>query len=257
MTEQAGQIIVGVLGQWASGKTTASSILVQYLGGKEEVIFINDRALLANLAVNYILELEESEVQHIVGEDGSQDFRSELVSIFLRPGEELTTADLNMLLFDLHDGIYDNVPLGSYNWMDLVRIEMGKQILQESAVGKPIVIEAGFGTNSDPSGENPFSHSITDLFLRLEETGIEPDLVKWIIIEASYDIRSQRNQAREDTVPAVEFDRFAADGGDLEPDEQVALESRGAVLKRVPNNHHDVGIFKADIVARFRELFPN
>ena len=34
-----GQIVVGVLGQWASGKSTAAKTLVSYLGGEENVVF--------------------------------------------------------------------------------------------------------------------------------------------------------------------------------------------------------------------------
>ena len=45
MGELEGEIIVGILGQWASGKSTASGTLVRYLGGEGEVIFISDREL--------------------------------------------------------------------------------------------------------------------------------------------------------------------------------------------------------------------
>ena len=33
MLEREGEIIVGVLGQWASGKSTAAKTLVEHLGG--------------------------------------------------------------------------------------------------------------------------------------------------------------------------------------------------------------------------------
>ena len=56
-------------------------------------------------------------------------------------------------------------------------------------------------------------------------------------------------------MPAVEFDRFAADGGDLEPDQERRLAEKGTVFKRVPNEHATVERFKADIIAEFDELF--
>ena len=120
--------------------------------------------------------------------------------------------------------------------------------------GKPVVIEAGFGTNCEPRGENPFTHTIADLFARLEEAGAAPESVKWIIIEASYKIRAECNRRRPDRVPAVEFDRFAADGGDLEPDQERELIKKGMVIRRVPNNHDDINRFRADIIAAYKEM---
>jgi uridine kinase len=37
MNERKGEIIVGILGQWASGKSTAAKTLVSYLGGEGDV----------------------------------------------------------------------------------------------------------------------------------------------------------------------------------------------------------------------------
>ena len=91
--------------------------------------------------------------------------------------------------------------------------------------------------------------------VKLNEAGVEPDQVKWIIIEAGYEKRSERNQKRQDTVPAVEFDRFAADGGDLEPDQQSKMEEQGTIMKRVSNDHDDIERFRADIIAAFTEMF--
>jgi hypothetical protein len=53
----------------------------------------------------------------------------------------------------------------------------------------------------------------------------------------------------------VEFDRFAADGGDLDPDQQKSWEERGAEITRVPNDHDDIKRFRADIIAAFEAMF--
>lgn len=248
-------IIVGVLGQWASGKSTAASTLVRYLGGEDEVAFITDRVLVASQAVNYILDLEESQVERSIEDDGRLRLTGELASVYLRPGEDLKSVDLNNLLFDLSDDVYDNVESGSYSWLDKARLELGYQIHERSREGKPIVIEAGFGTNKKPRGENPFSHTIADLFERLTETGVKPKHVKWIIIVAGYEKRSERNRKRRDSVPAIEFDRFAADGGDLDPDYENRLVDQGTEIKRVSNDHNDIERFRSDIIAAFEELY--
>ena len=105
MTEHDGRIIVGLLGQWASGKTAAAETLVEYLGGEGKVNFITDRILLAAQATNHILELEESNIKHIIEEDGRQRIEGVLSTVFLGPGEDLRTVDLNTLLFDIHDDV--------------------------------------------------------------------------------------------------------------------------------------------------------
>lgn len=255
MPEREGEVIVGILGQWASGKSTAASTLVQYLGGEDEVVFITDRELVAGQALNHILELDAAQVKLTAEEDEMRRLEGELATVYLRPGEDLRTVDLNTLLFDLHDGVYEGVASGSRNWFDRARLELGRRIRQSCAAGKPIVIEAGFGTNMDPRGENPLSHTISDLFARLEEAGVEPERVKWIIVEAGYERRSERNSRRLDDVPPVEFDRFAADGGDLDPDQQRAWQERGASITRVANDHDDIDRFRADIMAAFERMF--
>jgi hypothetical protein len=159
------------------------------------------------------------------------------------------------MLFDLHDDGSDDTVPAFCRWFNRARLELGHQIRDGSAEGKPIVIEAGFGTNMEPRAENPFRHTIADLFMSLEEAGVEPWQVKWMIVEAGYDTRSKRNQRRPDTVRAVEFDRYAADGGDLDPAHQQQLEEQGAVIKRVPNDHDDVARFRADVIAAFEEMF--
>jgi hypothetical protein len=53
MAELEGPIIVGILGQWASGKSTAASTLVRYLGGADKVVFISDRDFLASQRAFY------------------------------------------------------------------------------------------------------------------------------------------------------------------------------------------------------------
>ncbi|MFX0145205.1 MAG: hypothetical protein ACFE9C_14155, partial [Candidatus Hodarchaeota archaeon] len=157
------------------------------------------------------------------------------------PGEDLKTVDLNTLNLDVHDNV-------QALWLNRARIELGHQICERSKGGKPIVIEAGFG-------KNPFDHTISDLFTRLEETGVEPKQVWWIIVEAGYDKRSERNEKRRDRVPSDVFARYAADGGDLDPDHQNRLEEQGTIIKRVPNDHDDIERFKADIIAAIKEMF--
>lgn len=249
-----GEFAVGILGQWASGKSTAARALMEHLGGQDHIIFITDRELVAQQAVNHILELEDSDLSLTLEEDGGQRIEGKLTTIFLGPGEDLKTVDLNTMNFELHDDVFDNVAPGEYGFFDLARIEVGHQIRKKSAEGKPIIIEAGFGTNQEPKGLNPFSQTISDLFSRLDETGVRPSEVKWIIIEASYEKRLERNRKRPDKVPEDEFKRFAADGGDLTPSEQLYLEKQGTMFKRVPNHHDDIERFQSEIIAAFEEL---
>lgn len=254
MANAEGEIIVGVLGQWASGKSTAARTLIDHLGGAGKVTFIADRELVAALAVEHILELEDCRVKRTVAPDGKQRLEGELTTVYLCPEDDLETVDLNTLLFDLHDEIFDTVAPGSYNWLDRARLELGRRIREEASRAKPIVIEAGFGTNLEPRGANPFSHTVSDLFLRLDEAGVEPASVKWILVEAPYERRSERNKRRPDSVPAIEFDRFAADGGDLDPKAQKRLEEKGASFIRVSNDHDDIERFKADVIAAYEEM---
>jgi len=85
MADSEGEIIVGVLGQWASGKSAAASTLVRYLGGEGEVVFINDRVLLARQAVKHILELGDSKVKLGIEDDGRQRLEGELATVYLGP----------------------------------------------------------------------------------------------------------------------------------------------------------------------------
>ena len=71
MNPRAG-VVVGILGQWASGKTEAAKTLIRHLGGEDKVVFLTDRARFADQAINHILELEDSEVVVSVDDDGRQ-----------------------------------------------------------------------------------------------------------------------------------------------------------------------------------------
>jgi hypothetical protein len=241
VVELEGEVVVGVLGQWASGKSTAAKTLCRYLGGEGEVVFISDRELFASQAVNHILELEDSKVKLSIEDDGRQRLDGENATVWLGPGEDLKTVELNTLNLDVHDN-------AQALWLNRARIELGHQICERSAGGKPIVIEAGFG-------KNPFDHTISDLFTRLEEAGVEPKQVRWIIVEAGYEKRSERNEKRRDRVPVDVFARYAADGGDLDSVHQNRLEEQGTIIKRVPNDHDDIESFRADIIAAFKEMF--
>lgn len=249
MIDLDGRIIVGVLGQWASGKTEAARILIRHLGGEGEVVFITDRVLFASQAIDHIFGLEDSKVVTSIEDDGRRRLDGELVTVWLSPGEDLRTVDPGSLDFD----VYDDQTMNA--WRNKAKVKLGFQIRQRSAYGKPIVIEAAFGPNMEPVGENPYGRTISDLFMRLEETGVAPSQVKWIIIEAGFDKRAERNEKRLDSIPAHYFDRFATDGGDLTQDHQNILEGQGVLIKRISNEHDDIEQFRADLIAAFEEIF--
>ena len=240
MMVSEGEIIVGVLGQWSSGKSTAAKTLVRHLGGEDEVVFINDAVLFASQAVNHLRQMD-SQVAVSVEDDGRRRLEGECARIWLGPGDDLETVHLGTLRFDVRDDVLPE-------WLRRARLELGYQINERSAGGEPIVIEAGFG-------KNPPDHTISDLFIALGEAGIAPDRVKWIIVQADYGKRSERNDRRGYGPPADVFARYAADGGDLGPDQQRKLEEQGAVIKRISNHHDDVEVFKADVIAAFEEMY--
>jgi hypothetical protein len=240
-------IIVGVLGQWASGKTEAAKTLVRHLGGEGEVVFLTDRVLFASQAINHILELEPSKVVASSEDDGRQRLNGELATVWLGPGEDLQTVDAGTLHFD----VYDEQVL--YEWRNRAKEELGRRIRERSIGRKPTVVEVAFGPNVEP--ENPFGRTVSDLFARLEKAGVEPRQVGWIIVEAGYDTRSERNARRRDSIPVYYFERFGADGGDLAPDHQNRLEEQGTMIRRVPNDHGDIERFRADVIAAFGDMF--
>jgi hypothetical protein len=240
MMELNAAIIVGVLGQWASGKSTAAKTLMDYLGGENEALFISDRELFAGQAVNHILELDDCRVTQTFEVDGRRRLYGDSVTVWLKPGEDLRTVDLSTLLFDLPD---EALPI----WLARARVALGHQICEHAADGKPIVIEAGFG-------EIPTGHTLADLFECLEESGVRSRQVNWIIVEADFAKRSLRNEKRCDSVPVAVFAKYAADGGDLDPDQRHRLQEQGTLFKRVPNDHDDLEKFKADIIAAFEEM---
>ncbi len=55
MIDLHGEIIAGILGQWASGISTAARTQIKYPPGEGEVASINDQELLASQVVNHIL----------------------------------------------------------------------------------------------------------------------------------------------------------------------------------------------------------
>lgn len=245
MIEHAGEIIVGVLGQWASGKSLAAKTLVSYLGGEGKTIFITDRVFLIRHAISHTFGLDYSKAKISIEDDGRQRLDSELGTAWLNPGEDLNSVDLSTLRIDIPDDIIDNNVAA---WLNKARIEVGDQIRERSADGKPIVVEAGFG-------KNPHDHTISDFFMKLAEAGVEPKRIKWIIVEAGFDKRSKRNNRRQDTVPAHVFSRYAVDGGDLDPEYQERLEKQGTTIKRVQNDHDDIEKFRADIISAYEDLF--
>ncbi len=248
MNESHAGIVVGVLGQWASGKTEAARTLIRHLGGEGNVVFLTDRALFASQAIKHVLDLDKSEVVASVEEDGRQRLDCDLLTIWLAPGEDLRSVEPSSLMFDMHD---DEVLIA---FRKKAKMELGHQIRARSAGGKPVVIEAAFGPNPEQAGENPYGRTIADLFARLEGAGVEPWRVKWIIIEAGCATRAARNAERQDSIPARYFEMFAADGGDLTPDHERRLVEQGTLIRRVPNNHDDVEGFRADIIAAFEDM---
>lgn len=248
MTEPQAGIVVGVLGQWASGKTEAARTLIRHLGGEGQVVFLTDRALFAGQVIEHFLELEDSEVVVRVEDDGRQRLDCELFTVWLDPGEDLRTVEPSSLRFEP----YDEEVLTALRLR--AKLELGHQIRERFAGGRPVVIEAAFGPNEEEAGENPYGRTIADLFARLEGAGVEPRQVKWIIVEAGCDTREARNAKRPDRIPVQYFERFAADGGDLAPDHERRLVEQGTLIQRVRNDHDDVERFRADIVAAFEEM---
>jgi hypothetical protein len=249
MSESYAGVVVGVLGQWASGKSEAARTLIHHLGGEGNVVFLSDRGLFASQAIRHVLGLEDSEVLVRVEDDGRQRLDCDLLTIWLPLGEELRSVEPSSIRFEM----YDDKVLDSFRRR--AKMELGHQIHERAADGKPIVIEAAFGPNPAEAGENPYGRTIVDLFARLEGAGVEPCRVKWIIVEASCDTRAARNAKRADKIPDHYFERFAAGGGDLAPEHERRLVEQGTLIRRVPNDHDDIDRFRADIVSAFEELY--
>ena len=241
MIEPKEPIIVGILGQYASGKSAAARTLVQYLGGEDQVIFITDRELVARQAVQDVLGRGAANIKSSLEADGRRRLDGEHATVWLRPGEDLGSVDLDTLRFDMSADF-------TYDCLQRSRIELGRLIGESAAQERPIVIEAGYG-------QNPSCQSLAHLFACLEEAGAEPRQVRWILIKAAFDIRAERNRRRRDKVPVETFAVIAADGGDLDPEHQRRLEAQGTIIRRVPNEHDDLSRFRADIIATFEELF--
>jgi hypothetical protein len=238
MMEPYEPIVVGVLGQWASGKTVAARTLVDYLGGEEETIFITDRELISSQAVDHMLELSDAEVTESYESDGRKRLESEHVAIWLYPGEDLESVDLERLEFSVDEFL---VP----EWHRRARAELGRRICAKLDEGWPIVL--------GPDGRT-LQLTISDLFLRLAETGLPANQINWIVVEANYEKRAERNRRRKDTIPADVFDFYALDGGDLNPDQQGRFARQGAIIRRVANNHDTIDRFRADVVVAFESI---
>lgn len=246
MTPSAEPIIVGVLGQWASGKSEAARTLVRHLGGERAVIFLSDRALFASRAIDHIRE-QGASPPFSLETDGRRRYDRDVISVWLNPGEDLETVDPNTLRFYVPARI-------AFSWINRARLALGRNISHLSAEGCPMVIEAGFGAPVADSGD-PIPHTLSDLFARLAESNVRPSQAGWIVIEASFARRAERNRRRPDAVPPDFFERYASDGGDLSPGEQRKLEAQGARFARVPNDHDDIERFRSGIIAAFEAMF--
>jgi hypothetical protein len=248
MTEPLAGLVVGVLGQWASGKSEAARTLIHHLGGAGHVEFITDRGLWVSLFLKHVLEREDSEFEVSVDEDGRQRVDCDLATFWLQPGEELRRVEPASLRFQIHD---DDVTLA---FRRRGKMALGPQIRERSAAGKPVVIETAYGPNRDEAGEDRYGRTIADLFARLEGAGVDPRQVKWIIVTASAGTRAERNARRPDRIPPDLFAKLDAEGGDLAPEHERRLLEQGALIRRVDNDHDDVDRFRADVVAAFEDM---
>ena len=247
MADTEGGIVVGILGQWASGKTEAARTLIRHLGGEGKVVFLTDRDLLVEQARGYFLGLDDSEITTTLEPDGMRRLQGEHAVSWLGPGQELDSVELDRFRWRPNDEV-----IGP--WHDAARLALGKQICARSVEKTPVVIEAAFGLDMEDLGGTPLWLSIAHLFSCLEEAGVGPRCVRWIIVKACRDVRAERNQRRGADVPVDIFDQLSADGGDLAPDQQKEWEKRGMILRRVCNEHDDIERFRSDIIATFEEM---
>ena len=248
MSEPGCEITVGILGQWASGKTEAARTLIGHLGGPGKVTFLSDRELFFRQAHEYFLGLNESQVTTVLEADGSRRLQSEQAALWLGPGEDLRSVNLSSLRFYPDDET-------SASWLAASRRELGDRIRVRCAEDKPVVIEVAFGPDVRDLGGGPLRLTVADFFSGLEDAGLEAEQIKWIIVEAGYQVRSRRNDRQGAHVPVDIFDRFAAGGGDLTPEQQKEWEKQGMTFIRVSNDHEDIEKFRSDIITAFEEIF--
>ena len=248
MGRPGGGIAVGVVGQWASGKTEAARTLIRHLGGPGKVVFLSDRELFFRQAHEYFLGLDESQLTTVLEPDGSRRLQTEQAALWLGPGEDLSSVDLCSLRFYPDDET-------SASWLAASRLELGERIRARSAANKLLVIEVAVGPDVRDLGGGPLRLTIADFFSGLGNAGVDPVQIKWIIVEAGYDVRSARNDRQGAHVPVDIFDRFAADGGDLTPEQQKEWETCGMTLKRVNNDHNDIEMLRSDTISAFEQIF--
>jgi hypothetical protein len=248
VAESEGPIVIGVLGQWASGKTEAARTLIRHLGGEGNVVFLTDRDLLVEQALGYFLGLDDSEITTTLEPDGTRQLQGEHAVSWLGPGDELDSVELDHFRWRPNDEV-----IGP--WHDAARLALGEQICARSVEDASVVIEAAFGPDLEDLGGVPLWLSIANLFARLENAGVGPRCVKWIIVEAGHKVRAERNRRRGADVPVDIFDQLSADGGDLTPEQQKEWENRGMILKRVRNEHNDIERFRSDTIAAFEEIW--
>lgn len=240
--------VVGVLGQWASGKSEAARTLIKHMGGPDSVTFITDRGLWVSLFLKHVLQQEGLDFQVTVDEEGRQRVDCELATFWLEPGQDLSSVEPAALRFQMHD---DDLMV---DFRRRGKMELAPEIRRRSAGRKPLVIETSFGPNRSEAGGDRYGRTIADLFVRLEGGGVDPRQVKWIIVEASSATRAERNARRPGRIPPELFARADFEGGDLAPDHERRLVGQGAQIRRVENDHDDVERFRADIVAAFEDM---
>ena len=209
--------------------------------------FLSDRELLFRQAHEYFLGLDESEVTVVLEADGSRRLQSDQAALWLGPGQDLRSVDLCSLRFYPDDET-------SASWLAASRLELGHRIRARCEVNRPVVIEVAVGPDVQDLGGGPLRLTIADFLSGLENAGVQVNRIKWIIVEAGYEVRSGRNERQGAHVPVDIFDRFAIDGGDLTREQQKAWEKRGLILKRVSNDHDDMERFRSDIITAFEEV---
>jgi len=140
MSAPEGEVIVGVLGQWASGKSTAARILIDYLGGDDQVVFLNDQVAVTAKVVNYVLGLEKCQVSSATAEGGMVRLGDDRAGVWLAPGEDLRTVDRSSLRFAVRDDVLSR-------WLIAARVELGHQICESAGRKTGGRGEPGFGKN--------------------------------------------------------------------------------------------------------------
>lgn len=231
-----------IVGEFASGKTTAAGFVENQLRVNGEVLSNSDREEYARGVLHDLREHQQS--TEMMGE-GRLVVRGRHATAFVTEGEDFSSTPLYELSFRVHD---NTIPYEA-------RRRLGFWMLAGLDDEMPRVMEIAIGTNKSSEGENPFSHTLADFVDIVEEVGVLPEHLRIIYLEASFETRSQRNQRRPDPVPWEAFEQYAAEGGGLTLGFAQELQERGAVIVRVNNDHDNLLKFQREVEGAFRSLY--